>query len=87
MFFNFQLYLLSTLQTLLTFNYLYFMRTIIQRVTSASVSISEKIKSSIGNGILVLAGFEEEDSVDDISWMANKISQLRIFNDDICAVT
>ena len=79
MFFNFQL---STLQTILTFNYLYFMRTIIQRVTSASVEINGKIKSSINNGILVLAGFEEEDSVDDISWMANKISQLRIFNDD-----
>lgn len=57
------------------------MRVIIQRVNQASVEIENKIKSSIGNGLLILAGFEDEDANEDIEWMAKKISQLRIFND------
>lgn len=57
------------------------MRAVIQRVNRASVSIGGKLKSEIGKGLLVLAGFEESDNNDDIEWLSNKISQLRIFND------
>lgn len=57
------------------------MRTVIQRVTSASVTIGGKLKSQIGKGLLVLAGFEESDNNEDIEWLSNKIVQLRIFND------
>jgi len=58
------------------------MRVVIQRVTRASVTIDGKIKSSIGNGLLILAGFESADSKEDLDWTANKIAQLRIFDDE-----
>jgi D-tyrosyl-tRNA(Tyr) deacylase len=58
------------------------MRIVIQRVTKASVTIDGKIKSSIGNGLLVLAGFENDDETEDLEWTAKKISQLRIFDDE-----
>jgi len=57
------------------------MRVVIQRVTEASVKISGEIKSSIGNGLLVLLGIEEADNEDDIEWLCGKISRLRVFND------
>ena len=57
------------------------MRVIIQRVTSASVSIDTKIHNAIGNGLLVLVGFEESDSSEDIQWILKKIVDLRIFSD------
>jgi len=57
------------------------MRTVIQRVSRASVTINNQKKSEIGSGLLVLAGFEESDNDTDIEWMCNKIVQLRIFND------
>jgi len=57
------------------------MRAIIQRVTEASVTIEGNIKSSIGNGLLVLVGFEESDTNKDIEWMSAKIVNLRIFQD------
>lgn len=58
------------------------MRCVIQRVSEASVTIDGKIKSSIGLGLLVLIGIEEEDNADDIEWLCAKISKLRIFNDE-----
>jgi D-tyrosyl-tRNA(Tyr) deacylase len=58
------------------------MRCVIQRVTRASVSIDGKLHSQINNGLLVLAGFEDADTSDDISWMSQKIAGLRIFGDD-----
>jgi D-aminoacyl-tRNA deacylase len=58
------------------------MRVVIQRVSSASVTIEGMVKSSIGNGLLVLAGFESSDTSEDIDWTANKIAQLRIFGDE-----
>ncbi len=58
------------------------MRVVIQRVKKASVTIEEKIKSSIGKGLLVLAGFENADSGEDLEWMVKKISRLRIFDDE-----
>jgi len=57
------------------------MRVVIQRVSRASVTIKNKIKSEIGIGLLVFAGIEESDSDTDIDWLCNKIVQLRIFND------
>jgi D-tyrosyl-tRNA(Tyr) deacylase len=58
------------------------MRVVIQRVSSASVTIDGKIKSAIENGLLVLAGFEDADTAEDLEWMSKKIIQLRIFNDE-----
>lgn len=58
------------------------MRATIQRVSEASVAIDGKIKSGIGIGLLVLAGFEEADTDEDLIWMSNKIVNLRIFSDE-----
>ena len=57
------------------------MRAVIQRVSRASVTISKKIKSEIGVGLLVLIGIEDSDNDTDIDWLCSKIVQLRIFND------
>jgi len=58
------------------------MRAILQRVTNASVSINNEVTSKIGQGILLFIGIEDADTSDDINWLSNKITQLRIFNDD-----
>ncbi len=58
------------------------MRAVIQRVTRASVTISNEVRSEIGAGLLVLAGIEEADDETDIEWLCNKIVNLRIFDDD-----
>ena len=58
------------------------MRVVIQRVSSASVSIEDEEYSSIGLGLLVLVGFESLDTQDDLDWTASKICNLRIFADD-----
>ncbi len=57
------------------------MRVVIQRVSSASVSIEGKINGAIDQGLMVLVGIEDADSVEDIQWLSNKIVNLRIFND------
>jgi D-tyrosyl-tRNA(Tyr) deacylase len=57
------------------------MRTLIQRVTRASVTIRGEIRSSIGPGLLVLVGIENTDGEEDILWLSNKIAGLRIFDD------
>ncbi|MFH0761487.1 MAG: D-aminoacyl-tRNA deacylase [Bacteroidota bacterium] len=57
------------------------MRTLIQRVTQASVIIEGEIRSSIGPGLLVLVGIENSDGEEDILWLCNKITGLRIFDD------
>ena len=54
---------------------------VLQRVSSASVEIEGKIKSSISKGLLVLVGIEDADTQEDIDWLAGKIVNLRIFND------
>ena len=54
---------------------------VIQRVSSASITIENVVTASIQNGIVVLVGIEEADAQDDIDWLANKIANLRIFND------
>ena len=57
------------------------MRAVIQRVNYASVSIDSKVKSEISRGLLLLIGIEDSDTNDDIQWLSNKITQLRIFDD------
>ncbi len=57
------------------------MRTLIQRVSQASVTIEGAIKSSIGRGLLILVGIEAADGQEDIDWLVNKIAGLRIFED------
>jgi D-tyrosyl-tRNA(Tyr) deacylase len=57
------------------------MRVIVQRVNHASVSIAGSIAGSIRNGLLVLAGWEDSDTKDDLQWMSGKIARLRIFSD------
>ena len=57
------------------------MRAVIQRVKHASVTIDEKIKSSIKEGLLVLLGIEETDTNEDMEGLSQKISNLRIFGD------
>lgn len=58
------------------------MRIVIQRVSQASVTINNQIKSEIGPGLVILVGIEEEDNQDDIQWLCGKIVNLRIFNDE-----
>lgn len=57
------------------------MRLVIQRVSSASVTVDESLISKIGAGMLILAGIEEADTFEDIDWLVRKVCQLRIFND------
>jgi len=57
------------------------MRTVIQRVSKASVSINGKLKASIGAGLLVLLGIEDADKQEDIDFLTKKITNLRIFDD------
>jgi len=58
------------------------LKAVLQRVSSASVTISEKIVAQIDNGLLVLVGIEDSDSQVDIHWLCQKIVNLRIFGDE-----
>lgn len=55
---------------------------VIQRVANAMVKVEDKMVSSISNGMLILLGISNSDSKENITKMTNKISKLRIFNDD-----
>lgn len=57
------------------------MRAVVQRVNNACVKVDEEIVGSIKKGLLVLLGVEKNDSEDDVEWMADKIINLRIFED------
>lgn len=57
------------------------MRVVIQRVNQASVSIEGRVTGTINNGLLILVGFEQADSDEDIEWLTGKIAKLRIFDD------
>jgi len=57
------------------------MRALIQRVNQASVTIGNRVHSSIGRGLLIFIGIEAADGEEDISWLSNKIAGLRIFDD------
>lgn len=58
------------------------MKTVTQRVQYATVTIDGELKSKIGKGLLVLVGIEDRDTQEDIDWLAKKITNLRIFDDD-----
>ncbi len=58
------------------------MRAVIQRVRHAGIIIEGSMKSSIGDGLLILLGIEDADGPEDIQWLSHKIINLRIFDDD-----
>lgn len=57
------------------------MKTVIQRVSSASVTIDSKVVADIQKGLLVLVGIEDADNQEDINWLTAKIANIRIFED------
>lgn len=58
------------------------MRVVIQRVTFAKVEVDKKVVGEIEKGMMILVGFENEDTDEDLTWMAGKITALRIFDDE-----
>ena len=58
------------------------MKAVIQRVSSASVTIQNQVVANIQKGLLVLVGFENADTNEDLDWMTSKIANLRIFDDE-----
>lgn len=58
------------------------MKVVIQRVTRSSVTIHGNIVASIDKGLLILLGIIDEDTKSDITWLSNKIANLRIFEDE-----
>ena len=58
------------------------MRVLVQRVLRASVTVEHEIVASIGRGLLLLVGIRATDTDEELTWMANKCAQLRIFADD-----
>jgi D-tyrosyl-tRNA(Tyr) deacylase len=57
-------------------------KTVVQRVSEAAVSVDGREVASIGRGFLVLAGFHRDDGEAELAWMAHKIASLRVFEDD-----
>jgi len=57
------------------------MRLVLQRVSSASVTIDGRITGQIGPGLLILAGIEGDDTEEDAAWLAQKSAQMRVFGD------
>ena len=58
------------------------MRAVIQRVTQASCTVDDKITGEISNGFLVLLGIEDADTQEDLIWLAQKIANMRVLNDE-----
>ena len=58
------------------------MKVVLQRVSSASVSIDNKVVADIQTGLLILVGIEDADNQEDINWLTSKIANIRIFEDD-----
>ena len=61
---------------------MHYLRIVIQRVSKASVTIADKVKSAIGKGYLILLGIEETDSSADVDWLVRKVIGLRVFDDE-----
>ena len=57
------------------------MRVVVQKVKNASVKVNNQVVGEVKNGLVVLAGYEPLDSMEDISWMVQKIIKMRIFDD------
>lgn len=58
------------------------MRTVVQRVKQASVTVNDSVVSEIGQGLLLLLGIEAADTEEDIQWLSRKVLGLRIFDDE-----
>jgi D-tyrosyl-tRNA(Tyr) deacylase len=58
------------------------MRAVIQRVLKASCTVNHKVTGNISQGLVVLLGVHQSDSLEDLQWLAKKIVNMRIFNDD-----
>lgn len=58
------------------------MRTVVQRVSSSSVVVDGQVVGEIDRGLVALVGFGEEDTDRDLHWMANKLTELRVFEDE-----
>ena len=58
------------------------MKVVIQRVSKASVTIEDEKVASIDKGLLILLGIVDDDTEEDIVWLSNKITNLRIFEDN-----
>ncbi len=58
------------------------MRAVVQRVSDAEVTVEDKTTGSIGQGLMILLGVEDGDSIDDVKYMVEKITNLRIFEDE-----
>jgi len=58
------------------------MKVVIQRVSEASVTIDGNVNSAIKKGLLILLGIEPTDTKEDVDWLCNKITNLRIFDDE-----
>lgn len=61
---------------------IHIMRAVIQRVSSASVTIDDRVSGSIQKGLLVLLGVHQNDTIEQVKWMCSKIARLRIFEDE-----
>ncbi|HEY1052909.1 MAG TPA: D-aminoacyl-tRNA deacylase [Prosthecobacter sp.] len=57
------------------------MRLVLQRVSSASVTINGQVTGQIGKGLMILAGIEGADTAEDLAWLVQKVTQMRIFSD------
>jgi D-aminoacyl-tRNA deacylase len=57
------------------------MRVVIQRVSEATVTVTEKVRGSIGKGLMILVGIEDADTGEDVEWLSGKIVNLRVFKD------
>jgi D-tyrosyl-tRNA(Tyr) deacylase len=58
------------------------MRAVIQRVSQASCTVDQKITGKIDSGLLVFVGIEDSDTIEDLTWLAQKIVNMRIFGDE-----
>jgi D-tyrosyl-tRNA(Tyr) deacylase len=58
------------------------MRVVLQRVTRASVRVDDRLVGEIGHGYCLLVGFTEDDTVEEVRWMADKVAGLRVFGDE-----
>ena len=59
------------------------MRVVVQKVKTASVVVNKQLVGEINNGLLLFAGYEHGDTLDDIAWITQKVTNLRIFNDEL----
>jgi D-tyrosyl-tRNA(Tyr) deacylase len=57
------------------------MRLVIQRVSEASVTIDQTVTGRIGAGLMILCGIENDDTAEDVAWLVQKVTQMRIFSD------